>query len=101
LNVQFTHTGYLPMIEMHSYIAFAASGVVRDVLDEDYVSTGTVLDLPDHQWQVNSVLLASKCDKCGLEYEAYSCPGGKLVCPLCGTEEPVPADLEVELDDED
>lgn len=82
--------GCSPARNRWSYVLEAANGLI-DVQEADvFIKEGTVLDMPDEEWDINADSYDIRCDGCGHEYTGKTIPGGKLICPVCGQEELVP-----------
>jgi hypothetical protein len=68
------------------------AGTVRHITDDNLIPTGTVADLPDYQWGVDSGWIHWHCDKCHATFWTLATPGGPIQCLCCEATDTVPND---------
>jgi ribosomal protein S27E len=90
------HLGYFPQAEKHHYMCHSEAGVLRHMTDDEYIPTGTVVDLPYYQWNENSGWLHWQCDKCKAIFWTLGSPGSPVECLCCGAVDTVPLDAVVQ-----
>lgn len=81
--------GCSPALGKWYYVLEAENGLIDREEASSYIREGTVLDMPDDAWQIDSKEFSLRCDDCGHEYKQKSRLGGKVQCPVCGTEEQI------------
>lgn len=91
----FHHQGLIRTAQgyMHEYMVLCDNGVVFNTKEHSLISTGARLVLPDDACQSNSAEISWGCEKCGVQFEVRTCPGGTVVCPSCGHVEQVPENV--------
>jgi ribosomal protein S27E len=75
---------------MWSYVLQAENGLIEKEEADVYIKEGTILNLPDEEWNERTESYDIHCDECHFEYTVKTIPGGIVSCPVCGQEERIP-----------
>jgi len=88
------HLGYQPVQDRHIYILEAENGLIAREEAQELYPIGTEFDLDDDAWSPDSEDYDIWCDGCGYEYTYRTIPGHSAICPVCGTEERIPENVD-------
>lgn len=90
MKVKIKWMGYSPIISKHCYSILTDNGHADWLYEPIYVKQSEI-EMDDRLWEEGSGWVTIHCDSCDYESRERVYPGMIFKCPICETEEIIPA----------